>query len=109
MEQWKDMNDKGRNLGKLLRERRAYHGWTLSDVSSMTGIAMSTLSKVENGHVSPNFDTILKLSHEGRGHDDSVFKGRTRRGPVAAAGHRSVRAALGQCPHFLMRSAGTSA
>lgn len=63
MDQLKDMNDKVRNLGKLLKERRAYHGWTLSDVSSMTGIATSTLSKVENGHISPNFDTILKLSH----------------------------------------------
>lgn len=57
------MNEKAKNLGKLLRERRAYHGWTLAEVSSMTGIAMSTLSKVENGHISPNFETILKLSH----------------------------------------------
>jgi transcriptional regulator with XRE-family HTH domain len=57
------MNDRLKTLGKLLRERRAYHGWTLLEVSSMTGIAMSTLSKIENGHISPNFDTILKLSH----------------------------------------------
>jgi transcriptional regulator with XRE-family HTH domain len=57
------MNEKAKNLGKLLRERRSYHGWTLAEVSSMTGIATSTLSKVENGHISPNFDTILKLSH----------------------------------------------
>lgn len=56
------MEDKAKTLGKLLRERRAYHGWTLAEVSAMTGIAMSTLSKVENGHISPNFDTIIKLS-----------------------------------------------
>ncbi|MBZ9719298.1 XRE family transcriptional regulator [Mesorhizobium sp. AD1-1] len=57
------MNKQTKDLGKLLKERRAYHGWTLAEVSSMTGIATSTLSKIENGHISPNFDTILKLSH----------------------------------------------
>lgn len=49
-------------LGKLLRDRRAHHGWTLADVSSMTGISASTLSKIENGLLSPSFDKVLQLS-----------------------------------------------
>lgn len=49
-------------LGKLLRDRRAHHGWTLADVSSMTGISTSTLSKIENGLLSPTFDKVLQLS-----------------------------------------------
>lgn len=49
-------------LGKLLRDRRAHHNWTLADVSSMTGISTSTLSKIENGLLSPTFDKILQLS-----------------------------------------------
>ncbi|MEI9402540.1 XRE family transcriptional regulator [Mesorhizobium argentiipisi] len=49
-------------IGPLLRERRAHHGWTLADVSSMTGISASTLSKIENGVISPTYDKILQLS-----------------------------------------------
>ena len=56
------MNNEVPALGKLLRDRRAHHGWTLADVSSMTGIAASTLSKIENGLLSPSFDKVLQLS-----------------------------------------------
>lgn len=49
-------------IGLLLRDRRAHHGWTLSDVASMTGISVSTLSKIENGLLSPTYDKILQLS-----------------------------------------------
>ncbi len=56
------MNNEAPALGKLLRDRRAHHGWTLADVSSMTGIAASTLSKIENGLLSPSFDKVLQLS-----------------------------------------------
>jgi transcriptional regulator with XRE-family HTH domain len=49
-------------LGLLLRERRAHHGWTLTDVAAMTGISVSTLSKIENGLLSPTYDKILQLS-----------------------------------------------
>ncbi|WP_428032492.1 helix-turn-helix domain-containing protein [Ancylobacter sp.] len=55
-------SNKPPELGKLLRDRRAHHGWTLADVSSMTGISTSTLSKIENGLLSPTFDKVLQLS-----------------------------------------------
>lgn len=56
------MNNEPPALGKLLRDRRAHHGWTLADVSAMTGISASTLSKIENGLLSPTFDKVLQLS-----------------------------------------------
>ncbi|HWJ71706.1 MAG TPA: XRE family transcriptional regulator [Kaistia sp.] len=56
------MTEENPPLGLLLRERRAHHGWTLADVASMTGISVSTLSKIENGLLSPTYDKILQLS-----------------------------------------------
>lgn len=48
-------------IGQALRERRAYHGWTLADVSEKTGISKSTLSKIENDLISPSYQSILQL------------------------------------------------
>lgn len=48
-------------IGEALRDRRAYHGWTLADVSAKTGISKSTLSKLENDLIFPSYQTILQL------------------------------------------------
>ena len=48
-------------IGHLLRERRAYHGWTLAQVSAKTGISRSALSKIENDLISPSYQTIIQL------------------------------------------------
>lgn len=48
-------------IGRLLRERRQYHRWTLAEVSQKTGISKSTLSKIENDLISPSYRTILQL------------------------------------------------
>lgn len=48
-------------IGEALRDRRTYHGWTLADVSSRTGISKSTLSKLENDLIFPSYQTILQL------------------------------------------------
>jgi len=50
------------SFGKVLRERRNYHGWTLSEVSRMTGISVSALSKIENEAMSPTYDKILAVA-----------------------------------------------
>jgi transcriptional regulator with XRE-family HTH domain len=49
------------SIGEALRERRGYHGWTLSDVAAKTGISKSTLSKIENDLISPSYQSILQL------------------------------------------------
>lgn len=48
-------------LGKRVKEIRLTKGWTLEEVSKRTGIARSTLSKIENDHVSPSFAIVQKL------------------------------------------------
>ncbi|TGW05268.1 XRE family transcriptional regulator, partial [Mesorhizobium sp. M2D.F.Ca.ET.145.01.1.1] len=44
------------NLGDCLRSLRKRHGWTLQEVSTLTGVAVSTLSKVENDQMSLSYD-----------------------------------------------------
>jgi transcriptional regulator with XRE-family HTH domain len=49
-------------LGAALRAIRDEMKLTLADVSSRTGLATSTLSKVENGHISLTYDKLVQLS-----------------------------------------------
>jgi len=48
-------------LGERLKEIRLAHQWTLEDVSQRTGLARSTLSKIENDQISPTFSAVQKL------------------------------------------------
>ena len=48
-------------LGERLKQIRLANQWTLEDVSQRTGIARSTLSKIENDQVSPTFSVVQKL------------------------------------------------
>lgn len=50
-------------LGKRLRELRKERGWTLAEVSKRTGLAISTVSKVERGEMSPTYDKFMRLAH----------------------------------------------
>lgn len=49
------------HLGERLRAARRERGWTLEDASQRTGVARSTLSKIENGMMSPTFDILQKI------------------------------------------------
>lgn len=48
-------------LGERLREIRLANQWTLADASKRTGVAPSTLSKIENDQISPTFTVVQKL------------------------------------------------
>lgn len=48
-------------LGKRVKSIRLQKGWTLEEVGKRTGIARSTLSKIENDQVSPSFAIVQKL------------------------------------------------
>lgn len=49
-------------LGRRLREFRKMRGWTLAEMSAQTRLAASTLSKVENGQISPGYDNLMKIA-----------------------------------------------
>lgn len=58
------MTDSKKNshlIGQVLKERRAFQGWTLADLAEKTGISKSTLSKIENDLISPSYQSILQL------------------------------------------------
>ncbi|MBP7338447.1 helix-turn-helix transcriptional regulator, partial [Niveispirillum sp.] len=62
-------------IGKALRRLRVQNDWTLADVAERTGLAVSTLSKVENDRMSLTFDKIVSLC-EGLGVDiGTLFTG----------------------------------
>lgn len=79
-------------LGDCLRNLRRKHDWTLQEVSNLTGVAVSTLSKVENNQMSLSYDKLLQIC-EGLGiHVTELLSGgddapspRTRRSVTAPA------------------------
>ena len=50
------------NLGQRVRELRKARNWTLEQAAQQAGLARSTLSKIENGQMSPTFDAVRKLA-----------------------------------------------
>jgi transcriptional regulator with XRE-family HTH domain len=49
-------------LGECLRAARGARGLTLKEASLRSGLAVSTLSKVENGQMSLTYDKLLQIS-----------------------------------------------
>ncbi len=49
-------------LGRRLKRWRQQHGLRISDVGARTGLAVSTISKVENGAMSLTYDKLLQLA-----------------------------------------------
>ena len=50
------------NLGLRVRDLRRSLGWTLEEAASRAGLARSTLSKIENGQMSPTYEALKKLA-----------------------------------------------
>ena len=50
-------------FGKRFKARRKAQKLTLTELAQMSSVSASTISKVENGAVSPTYDVILKLAH----------------------------------------------
>lgn len=69
-------------LGQCLRAARQRHGLTLQDVMDRTGVALSTLSKVENDQMSLTYDKILQIC-DGMGISVTELLSPESRSPVA--------------------------
>lgn len=50
------------DLGQRVRELRKERNWTLEQAARQAGLARSTLSKIENGQMSPTYDALKKLA-----------------------------------------------
>ncbi|MER5946829.1 XRE family transcriptional regulator [Streptomyces sp. NPDC001904] len=59
-----DVHDTLAAMGTRLRAAREQRGVTLTDVSRATGVAVSTLSRIETGRRRPTLETVLRLAKE---------------------------------------------
>lgn len=50
------------DLGVRVRELRKARDWTLEQAARQAGLARSTLSKIENGQMSPTYEALKKLA-----------------------------------------------
>ncbi len=50
------------DLGARVRALRKDRDWTLEQAAQKAGLARSTLSKIENGQMSPTYDALKKLA-----------------------------------------------
>lgn len=50
------------NLASRVRDLRQERGWTLEQAANKAGLARSTLSKIENGQMSPTYEALKKLA-----------------------------------------------
>lgn len=82
------MSDQKANLGEFLKEIRSRNQWTLSQVSALTGLAVSTLSKVENNQMSLTYDRLIQLA-QGLGVDIAELFG-AQPSTVAGLGRRTI-------------------
>lgn len=81
--------DSAVDLGQRLKRMRLERNWTLEEVSGRTGVARSTLSKIENGQMSPTYDVLQRITR-GTGLDIvELFDARRQSAPF---GRRSVTA-----------------
>jgi len=61
-ESWNVGSESNDGLGRRLKRWRQLHGLRISDVAARTGLAVSTISKVENGAMSLTYDKLLQLA-----------------------------------------------
>lgn len=50
------------DLGARVRQLRKARDWTLEQAAGQAGLARSTLSKIENGQMSPTYEALKKLA-----------------------------------------------
>ena len=50
------------DLGARVRDLRKSRNWTLEQAAKQAGLARSTLSKIENGQMSPTYEALKKLA-----------------------------------------------
>jgi len=87
------MPDVGNKVSQMRREQ----GWTLSQAGQATGVAPSTLSKIEREEISPTIATLKKIA-QGFGQDLIQFLAKVERQPPMI-GRRSITRANNGAVH----------
>ena len=84
------------DLGKRLKDIRIQLGLTLEEASKRTGLARSTLSKIENEQISPTFQALQKLASGLDIDIPQIFEPPKKKGAV---GRRDITLAEQGKPH----------
>jgi transcriptional regulator with XRE-family HTH domain len=74
-------------IGGVLAGARQRRGWTLAELSKASGVAISTLSKIENGLSGASFDTVSRISRALNLQIDDILEPSS---PKFASGRRSI-------------------
>ncbi len=83
-------------LGERVKQIRQELGWTLQQASDSTGLARSTLSKIENDQMSPTYDALLKLAAGFEMDMPQLFMARAKHQP---SGRRAITRHQAGRPH----------
>lgn len=75
------------SIGPLLAAARRRKGWTLQELGRESGVAIGTLSKIENGKSGASFDTVVRVA---RALDVSFEDILSPNSPKFASGRRSI-------------------
>jgi len=82
-------------LGKRLKAIRLANSLTLEEASNLTGLARSTLSKIENEQISPTFQAVQRLT-KGLGIDIPQLFASPQDGPQANGRRDVTRVGMGK-------------
>lgn len=83
-------------LGQRIKRLRLARALTLEQLGQQSGLARSTLSKIENGQMSPTYDALLKLA---RGLQMNLGELFAPQAAPAQAGRRSIHRSGMGVPH----------
>lgn len=87
-------------FGTMVQKLRRTQGLTLQQVSDVSGLAVSTISKIENSHLSPTYDVMLKLA-QGLGTDIvSILDGASALEPKPTPAGRLSISRKGELPQL---------
>lgn len=50
-----------KEIGKIIRKRRAFLGVNQSDLAEISGVAIKTIYAIESGKANPSAETLIKL------------------------------------------------
>lgn len=67
-----------RHPGTLILERRKQRGIQLTELSRLSGVSASTISRIENGKISPSYGVLLKIGDALEIKWSTVFNERSR-------------------------------
>lgn len=89
-----------KRVGERLRAIRKEHGLTLKALSARSGVALSTLSKIELGQISVSYEKFAAVAHALEVDIAALFDARAGAAPAAGRRPVVVRSTLAEAPSY---------